>query len=255
MVDDLLHHLASLNAHPPRHPGTQVSPLSLNHTLASSPESNKPSQCSLPTTKPTPTSKPVVPMYIFPVHTEQDSNSSTPSSMSSQTCSKDSNLNSDFESLTRGALIRSDCQLWPWLLLTYNETTLRCLNGKCQVQTLNTLSLTLPNDPASDSNHNQSTFGDQEEESPTSCPTPQTIAQGRKALVTQTESPTTHSTETTWRVTYSMVAHSDAQLQWRSEESPMQWSLVKNLAVMWDKSKHNLKNKDFCIWAHFKAPC
>ena len=45
------------------------------------------------------------------------------------------------------AAVRSEWQLWPRLPITYNETALRCLNGRPQVWTLNSLSLPLPNNP------------------------------------------------------------------------------------------------------------
>ena len=141
MVYDLLHHLASLNDHPLRQTGTPVSQLSLNHTLTSSPESGKPNQCVSPTATQCLSSKPEVSVLILPapdVKSSVSPSGSTLSNMSSLT-STDSNC----ESLACQALVRSDCHLGPWLPITYNETTLRHLSGRSQVQIFNTLSLPL----------------------------------------------------------------------------------------------------------------
>ena len=107
------------------------------------------------------------------------SRSTTSSSMFSPTSSTPSDSNAD--SLANEASTRSNHQLQPWLPITYNETTLRCLNGRPQVWTLNSQLLPLPNNPESDSDHSLSDYGDQEEESPMSCTTLQTIAQEEEA--------------------------------------------------------------------------
>ena len=180
MVNDLLHHLASINDHPQRCTGANAATQHLNHTFTSSPESDNSSQCVSPTTLPTPASKLEVPMLILPACTVPGSGSTTSSSTSSLTSSADSD--SDSESLASKALTRSDCQLEPKLLITYNETTLRCLNSRPQIQTLNSLLLSLPNDPESDNDHSQSDYRDQEE-SPTSCTALQCIVQGREVPV------------------------------------------------------------------------
>ena len=173
MVNNLLH-LASLNDHPPRQTGTHVSPLSLNHTLTLSPDSDKHSQCVPPTATQSLTSRLEVLIPPTPdVLSSMSLNSFTSSSISSPT-STDSNSDSKFFACQ--ALVRSDCQLRPRLPITYNKTTLRHLNGRSQVQTLNTLLLPLPNNTESDRNPSQSEFRDQEEESQSSYPAPQTIA-------------------------------------------------------------------------------
>ena len=161
--------------HHPRHTGISEATQHQNHTLNSSPESDNPGQCVSSTTTPTPASKLEVPMLFFPAHTVPDSTSSftssggftTSSSMSSPTSSAD--WDSESECFTGEASTRSDCQLWLWLPITYNETTLRHLSGRPQVQTLNCLWPLLPDDPESISNCSQPDYRDQEEESPMSC--------------------------------------------------------------------------------------
>ena len=126
-----------------------------------------PSQCvSAVTTIPKLASKPEAPMPIESAHTTPDSGSSYLSPSSSTTSSL-SNLssptsgnysNSDSEPLANEASVRSDWQLWPRWPINYKKTALRCLDGRPQVWTLNSLSLPLPYDPESNSNQTSLTM-------------------------------------------------------------------------------------------------
>ena len=115
---------------------------SLNHTLTSSPESDKPSQFVSPTATQHPASMLVASALILPapdITSFMSLSGTTPSSISSLT-------NSDSESLAGQTSVRSDCQLKPQLPMSYNKMTLRDLNGRPQVQTFNTLLPPLPDD-------------------------------------------------------------------------------------------------------------
>ena len=140
-----------------RHTCIQVSPQSLNHTLTSSTESDKPSQCLSPTaTQPLGSMLEAPELILLPAPKDASFTSPSGTNPSSTSCL----TNSEYMSLAGQILVRFDCQLRPQLPISYNKTTLRYFNGRAQVQTFNTLSK-----PLSDEDH----------------PAPQIIAQDGEA--------------------------------------------------------------------------